>query len=342
MNQFPLIIFALFFVVLKSHAADFVPPELIDNLNPKGPQATYNKSRIEGWTLMSYIIDDSGLPQHVVVVNSSNNGKYTKDSIRYLRNLRFAPATYSGKKTLSANTFLMKHDKSFYGSANDGITVGFSNRYDRANKFISEKKFDSALEVLNDLRESNAKNLTEQALSAWLHSLYYYQQGNWLAYRDNVLEANQLREHLPTKMAIISTQNLLEWQIFQNEYSDAVSTLDSMANIKGAKMDAATHKTMLREILHPLETEDIIEINTTLSEDKSWLHVVSRSVINLSTTIGKVKLAELRCDNTWHPFKTTEMINFSIPESYLNCSILVQGEAGTQIKFSEKGELRRF
>jgi len=342
MNQFRLLICFLLFIAAKSIAADFVPPKLIDNLNPKGTQTTGNVSRIEGWTLMSYIIDDSGLPQHIEVVNSSNNGIYTEDSIRYLQNFRYSPATYVGQKALSAQTFLMRHDKSFSGNNNDGISVGFSLRYDRANKLISDKKFGRALEVLDDLRDTNAKNLTEQALSAWIHSLYYYHQENWFAYRDNVLEAYQLREYLPVKMAITSTQNLLQWQMFQNEYSDAVYTLASMANIKNSKMDASAHEAMLQPIIDSIETETAIEINTTLSEGKSWLHTLPRSNINLTTISGKVELAELRCDNKWHPFESTEIDNFNIPESYLNCSILIKGKPGTQIKFIEQGELRQF
>jgi hypothetical protein len=236
----------------------------------------------------------------------------------------------------------MKHNKSFYGSPNEGISVGFSSRYDRAKKFISEKKFDSALEVLDDLRDTNAKNLTEQSLSAWLHSLYFYQKGNWPLYRDNVQEAIQLREHLPTKMAVINIQNLLQWQMFKKEYSDAVYTLDILANIKGSKMDAVTHDSMLQPMLDFIKNEDVNEINTTLSKGKYWLHTLPRSNINLITIIGKVEFAELRCDNIWHPFESTDILNFKIPESYLNCSILVKGEEGTQIKFTENGELRHF
>jgi len=107
-------------------------------------------------------------------------------------------------------------------------------------------------------------------------------------------------------------------------------------------MDAPTHEAMLQPILDSIETQDAIEIKTTLSEGKAWLHTLPRSNINLTTITGKVELAELRCDNIWYPFEFTEIDNFNIPESYLNCSILVKGRAGTQIKFIEQGELRQF
>jgi len=117
--------------------------------------------------------------------------------------------------------------------------------------------------------------------------------------------------------------------MFQKEYSDAVYTLASMVKIKGTKMDASTHEAMLQPISNAMETEDIIEINTTLSEEKSWLHILPRSTINLSTISGKIELAELRCDNIWHPFQSTNIVNFNIPENYLNCSILVKETSGT-------------
>lgn len=342
MKQFTLLGYLLLFITTQSIAADFVAPKLIDNLNPKGIHNTANMSRLEGWTLMSFIISKNGLPKHIEVVNSSNNEKYIKDSIRYLQNYRYSPATYKDEKVFSAKTLLMKHDKSFRGNNNDGISVGFSIRYERANKFILNKQFDEALDVLDELRDTNTKNLTEQALSAWLHSLYFYHKENWFAYRDNMLEANQLREHLPVKMAITNSQNLLQWQVFQNQYSDAVYTLASMANIKNAKMNASTHKEMLQPILDSIKSEDIVEINTTLSKGKSWLHVLPRSSISLTTVSGEIELAELRCDNHWHQFELIKIDKFNIPDNYLNCSILIKGKPGTQIKFVEQGALRQF
>ncbi len=341
MNRFYLLAYFLLSTIFPAIAADFVPAKLKDNLNPTGIRSTANLSRFEGWTLLSFIIDKNGLPQHIEVVNSSNNNKYTEDAIGYLQNYRYLPATYKGKKVLSSSTFLMQHDKSFYGYNNDGISVGFNLRYNRANKLISDKQFNKAIDVLDDLRDTNTKNLTEQALSAWIHSLYYYHVKNWLAYRDNMLEANQLREYLPVKMAITNTQNLLQWQVFQSQYLDAVYTLASMANIKNSRMDTSTHEEMLQPILDSLKTEAIIEINTTLSKGKSWLHIIPRSNITLTTVSGKVELAELRCDNYWHEFELAQIDHFNIPESYQNCAILIKGTPDTQIKFIEQGELRQ-
>ena len=59
--------------------------------------------------------------------------------------------------------------------------------------YYLNQDFEKAITVLNQLRSSNAKNLTEQALSAWLHSIYYFHQQDWTQYRDNVLEAYLLR-----------------------------------------------------------------------------------------------------------------------------------------------------
>lgn len=342
MKKFSVIIFLLSCVSISSQADDYIPPQLIENLNPKGISETANASRIEGWSLLSYIIDRNGVPKHIQIINSSNDDKYIEDSITYLKNHRYSPAVYKGKKTLSSQTFFMKHDKSFYDSNNDGISIGFSLRYDRAKKFIFEKKFENALEVLNKLRKSNTKNLAEQALAAWIHSIYYYHQKNWPAYRDNVLEAHQLRAHLPVDMAVKSTQNLLKWQMFKNQYSDALYTFQSLKDIKDTTFDKNSQETLLNSILDSIEMKTDIEINTTLSERKSWLHTLPRSNISLTVISGTIEFAQLRCANAWHQFKSFQIKDFNIPNDYLNCSILIKGKSGTQIKWSEKGRLRQF
>lgn len=334
--------FLVFVVTTNSFATDFIPPTLIENSNPKGSQETYNGSRIEGWTLLNYIVDKDGLPKHIEVVNSSSNDKYTKDSIRFLQNYRFTPATLNNEKVMSAKSFFMQHNKTVQHTPNEGLSVGFSLRYDRAKKFMFEKNFDETLNVLNQLRDSNAKNLAEQALSAWLHSIYYYHQKDWFAYRDNLLEAYQLRKYLPLDMAIKSTQNLMQWQIYQHAYSDAVKTLASIEHIKDAKIDTDSSKVALKSLVDSIDNNAVNEIKTTLSKGKAWLHVLPRSTISLSTISGEIELAELRCENAWHAFETIEVKAFTIPDSYLNCSILVKGKAGTEIIFIEQGELREF
>ena len=95
---------------------------------------------------------------------------------------------------------------------NDGISSRFREKYNEADNLLSNKKFDQAKNILNEITEDFAKNLTEQALNAWLHAHYFLSQQDWVSYSDSVTTAHRLREHLPTKMAIRNTQNLLEWQ----------------------------------------------------------------------------------------------------------------------------------
>lgn len=341
-SKLNLLFYFLIFAVTNSFATDFIPPQLIENSNPKGVQETYNGSRIEGWTLLNYVVDKKGFPKHIEIVNASSNDKYTEDSITYLQNHRFSPATQNGEKTLSAHNFFMQHNKTVQHTPNEGLSVGFSLRYDRAKQFMFEKNFEETLSVLNQLRDSNAKNLAEQALSAWLHSIYYYHQKDWFAYRDNLLEAYKLRKYLPLDMAIKSTQNLMQWQSYQHAYSDAVKTLASIEHIKDAKIDADSTKEALKSLVDSIDNNAVNEIKTTLSKGKAWLHTLPRSIISLSTVSGEIELAELRCKNAWHPFESIEVKSFTIPDSYINCSILVKGKAGTEITFVEQGELREF
>lgn len=341
-QKLSLISYFLLFTTTNTFANDFTSPKLIESQNPTGIQETYNGSRIEGWTLLNYVVDKKGLPKHIEVVNASSNNKYTKYAIRFLKNYTFTPATQSGEKVFSAQYFFMKHNKAVLHKPNQGLSVGFTKRYDRAKKYIFEKNFDEALNVLNKLRDSNAKNLPEQALSAWLHSIYYYHQKNWFAYRDNLLEAYQLRKNLPLDMAIKASQNLLQWQTYQQAYSDAVFTLVSMENIEGVNIDIDSSKAMLKSLVDSIDNNTVNEINTTLSKNKAWVHSLPRSTISLSTVSGQVELAQLRCKNAFHSFESVEVIKFTIPDNYLHCSILIKGKAGTEVKFVEQGKRREF
>jgi hypothetical protein len=327
----------------QAHASEgFVAATLAENLNTTQVKEAENKNRTEGWVLMSYVIKTDGQPQGVEVVELSTKGNYAAQSINYVKQLRFKPATFNGIPIESTTTFFLRHDMSFYGNNNDGISTGFRNRYNDADQLVRSKQFDKAKEALDTLDYANTKNLSEQALTAWLHSIYYARQGNWPAYGKHLLSAVRLRDELPTKMAVKSTQNLFDYLKFKKQFADAIEVLISMLSIENADLDDATFAVMLAPLLEVIEGDSVIQVKTTLKENQAWLHLIPRDTITLTYTDGQIDKAELRCDNAWQTLDAKSINELKIPQQYIGCRILLSGTPGTKVSLTEQGKTRNF
>jgi len=331
-------ILCIFFSTISS-ASNFQYAKLIENLNSDQTKETSSNSRKEEWVKLAYLVGLDGKTTDIHVIHSSGSKPHIKSAVKYIRNFRFSPATLNGRAVESSKTFLMVYDKSFFGSNNDGISVGFSKRYEEINRLLAKKKFKDVDEQLKILVETNTRNLTEQAISAWLHAIYYYQTSQWHEYGHQVVVANILRDYLPTKMAITTAQNLLTWQMYIHEYTGALNTLDSLRNIKNANISDETYQKMKTPILSTIKDNTEIERSKELKKNTIWVYPVTRSELAINVIGGSIEVAQLRCNNGVQSLSIAAQFKASVPAHYLQCDLLIKGELNSIIKVQESSTI---
>ena len=340
-RSFSLIVSALV-TAFSVNADDFIAAEYIESRNSSVPEKTANHSRLEGWTLLSYFVGLDGEPENVVIIDSSDESKFGGEAVFTLKNWRYKPASYKGEAVVSAEMALMRTDKSFNWSANDGISLGFKRHYNDADNFMLKGEMEKAKASLDELREDHAKNLTEQALSAWLHSIYYFRLQDWPAYGSEVQTAHYLNEFLPSEMKLKNIQNRLKWHMFKREFTDAIYILDELKARSNGALSESDYQSMLEEIKKHLRENPANQIDITLANGRAWKHKLPRSTISLNVQAGEINFAELRCDNGHQRFTEFPIQGFDIPEDYLKCSFFVKGNDNSYFTFEEKGDTRPF
>lgn len=339
---YSLLVTALLLIITNvGKASDFIPAKVIEDSNSKGISEALTRSRLEGWVALSYVVDIEGAVKDIIVLRSSDD-KYVSRSQNYLDNLRFKPAKFSNEKVTSAKSFFLKHDKSFLGNRNDDISAGFKNKYNETYQYITSKNFKLAIDSLQDLEENYAKNLREQALSAWIHSVYYFFTKDWTEYGERIITANFLREYLPTSMAVKNTKNLLDWQIYKGMYIDAIDTLKSLKHVENTDFPEENYFGALESIVNSLDENEVIDVSIFMTHDYIWSHAPSRSTISLNVNLGEVDKVELRCDNAVHKFNDFVVDDFTIPPEYLRCKIFIKGGPSTEFTFTEKGKPTKY
>lgn len=316
----------------------FIRAKLIENQNSAKPRETAIASRLEDWAYMSYVVDKAGKVQDVVILASGNKRAKAKTSIEFVENFQYQNALYDGEAVNSRKRFLLRHLKTI-GAPNEGLTPGFYARYEKILNQLRAKQYETALETLKDLEVHNAKNLSEQALSAWLHSLYYYSVQNWPAYGDALETATLLREYLPTKQAIKSTQNLFEYQKFKKHYAEAAETLKSMAGIEGAELDEVTYFAMLKPLLVLMKQTATVSETAELTRQYPWARLLFRNRADIQVLKGALNKVQLRCDNGWQVLDPSETITVTVPKGWRGCELLIAGGQGSRFSIRQSGEL---
>ncbi|WP_042145598.1 MULTISPECIES: energy transducer TonB [unclassified Pseudoalteromonas] len=344
MNSFTKVICFLFLLLKTTHLLatpfesenSFTPAKLIPKSHnvKEVPHAT----RLEGWVYMSYIVDVDGKTKDIEILAYSTKGANLHHAYKRVESLRYEAALYKGKPVESAKTYLLKHTISFYGSNNEGISTGYRYGFNRVDKYLQTKEFTKAKSELDQLNEDHSKNLTEQALTAWLYSNYYASQKDWSNYGEMVQIANHLREMLPTKMAIKNSQNLLSYYEFTQQYADAVNTVYKMKNIKNAEIKPDTIKAMILPLSKKLNSSVAIKIEANLKKDIAWQYSVGRKVLSVKVEQGKLDSAQFRCTNVVYNIEMDNLNSIVIPNDFHNCSFLLKGAEGSKIIITEKNQ----
>lgn len=319
-------------------ARNYTEIEVLKNNNSKVPDSTSNMSKREGWVLLHYVVNKTGNTENYLVIDSNDSETYLSKTIKHLENLEFKPATLDGKPVTSSHFFIMQFEKAFSQSNNNGMSRAFNRRYNDISEALADRKYENAAEDLQELREDYAKNLTEQALSAWLHALYYYAVQDWYAYRDATQIAFYLRESLPTNIAMQNIQNLMQWQMYKKNYSGSAYTLGALNRLEGVSLTEEAFDKTKQDISNAFHKEPSIKIDSQLSANKAWFYRLTGSNISLKVHQGKVHTKSLRCNDSWQDLSNVELNEFQAPNAESECFLFIKGEAGTQFTYTEKDQ----
>lgn len=310
----------------------------------KNDNPTYSKTsqstRIEWWAYVSFVIDQTGAPSDIEFINISGKAKISDRSkvVARIKRLKYSPAIYKGMPVLSNKKLLYKQDISFYGSTNDGISVGFKNNYNITDSLITSDKLKEAKEALVTLEDSYGKNLIEQSLTAWLKSVYYYKVSAWEEYGAEVEKAFLLKEFLPKKMKIKVINNVTNYRIFKKQYSSALASAAEFEKLQGISNGKEAFQAYYDRILANLvEQTKIVSTYVLKANDLSHYILLNKKDIKLTNNSDAIYKLQLRCLTGERTLKIKSEVSFSLSEDDKECALIVHGKEGGDFSILEKG-----
>lgn len=290
------------------------------------------RNGMEGWGHASFVIDAQGIPQNIVIFDYSGEDRYIKASERYIENLTYSPASIDGINTTSHEIIFIRHSISGEGVSGNSVTPKFLEEYQEImNKMLgTNADLPNIEELIEDLKDDHTKNLNEQALMAWLESIYFYKIKDFQQHMRQSRIVTNLNPYIPVKMLSKAVVNLYESELFYGYYLEAQETVDEMSNMGGLEirkdiqnqLQARVTSTISNKEPHLLTKGKIMSL-------ESWILRVFKPKIIISNVKGNINSVELRCTGHYSKHNDGWDNGITVPNNAKLCSVLVSGDTST-------------
>ncbi|MEO9944619.1 energy transducer TonB [Paraglaciecola sp.] len=312
------------------NTTQFIAAKIIDNDN-QTEEAFTSRGGMEGWAKVSFIIDEDGNTRDIVVFDNSGKDRYTTKTIRYIKNLKYAPARANDNPVSSAKNMFITHTYSEAGHSEASITPAFAREYQLImDSFAnSSANMNDVNQLIDKLVDDHTKNLNEHALAAWLKSIYYYKIQDFLEYMRQSQITVDLYQYLPIAILAKSSVNLFESQLYYGYFSEAKQTLSRMGNTDGLNLSEQTQAEFLGLLKDKMASESDKVIKGKLTHLGAWSYDHQIPKFQIKLTNGNIDSVELRCNRFQQKYTSNRQNTMEIPSQANGCILLIQGDVGT-------------
>lgn len=313
-------------------------PIPIRRTNPEFPrQAAINGS--EGWVTMSIVVGKDGSVKEATVLDNAGHRDFKREAIRAVKKWRYEPAML-GDETIERCVDI-QFDFQLVGG---GVSKKFSRLYNDAVAYINENKYDSLKELIFNKRLEDKLTMTELAYLDNLKAMYYNKVGQHRNELYALTRAVKKPKHknyssnFEDDVLARMLHDLFVLEVNHNRLYDAMRTFDSLELVRNG------HATSYIARLEPYKTKIVELINSdkpiTLVADMSrsglWRHKLTRSAFAIDNiSNGELDQLDIRCNKKNIKYTVVPGSQWTIPESWGSCSVLVSGDAGTQFSLVE-------
>ncbi|MCJ8294253.1 MAG: energy transducer TonB [Colwellia sp.] len=321
---------------LSKHLSTIIAPEPIKRVEPKYPIKAARDGR-EGWTILSFVINEEGKVEDVIVKESSGSKDITKASIKSVKKWRYKPAMENGKAIQQCvNTVQLDFRMGKPGGGDKGtmgVSKRFKRKYKKARQAYEDKDYDELEKQLASMKENKYRHLSE---NNYMHLL----AADYANVRDE--KEQQLYHLIRVRMSRLSNDkqklSLLyqkfNLQVELNKFQAAHRTYEKLIKLPSAKPYLSQFSETMAKVESAISGDKNLVISADIKED-FWSAELVRKEFSLIDVEGSLHTLDVRCANKRHVYTIGENSTWKLPTSWENCSIYVFGEPNTQFKLIE-------
>ncbi len=310
----------------------------IERSAPRYPAHELRRNQ-QGWVVLSYVVTDDGRVIEPVVEESSGSRAFEDAAMYTVTNWRYEPAMLNGEPVQQCKT-KVRIAFAIQGSE-DKVSRPFYNRYRRMEKMLNEGDIEAASAELESAFESEGLTLAEMSwlwgLKARITGIQGDKEQQLAALRRATAGSSKwVSEDLLA--GLLTTKTALELE--SGEFSAAMQSYEELKTISSA--DTSQLEPFIEQINSLVAGDELFFANATIGGNPNcescvsqWQYRPLRRAIEIADVEGELDNLELRCE--WRRFtdEAREGVTWNIPESWGDCTLVVDGETGSTFRLFE-------
>lgn len=313
--------------------ATIINAEPLERIAPKYPTRAARKN-MEGWVRLSYVVDVEGKVKDIIVHDSSGNKSFEKASIRAIEQWVYSPATKDGKPIEQCNSKVQMDFK--MQNSDKGVTRRFRKNYISLQEAIQAGDMDKADELYAEMVEDGQYNFAESVHLSVATSMYHEAKGNTSGMIKELKAINRIgSNYLKADAYAALSQKLYSQLIQQNKISEANYVVENLNKFASKHEMTAKLSDIHENVKAQVAELDNLLVTGQIKGDKSWSHQLYFSKFDIQSNGAPLDRIELRCQNKRSTYGNVKEEGFSIPASWGQCHIYVDGAPDTEFSVVE-------
>jgi TonB family protein len=322
---------ATLFFVAATAAADVVPPRALEQAKPRPPENRFGIP-IEGWVVLRYTVLPDGRTANVRVVDRMPPTLVEREAVSAVESWTFEPAR-------SNDTAIEWHN-------NESVVVFdleavplepsgfFLPAYREADALLKSGEHDKALKRNESMLSTQTSRLAEVGLAQMQNAAIHIALGDLHAAYAAVLRATDPRVPVlgsdDLKVAL-RYRNALELEL--GDVLGALATFDRRNAIEPVPDDdpMAVQAAAIDAVLGG---DAPIAIKAKIL-DELWVHVATRRTFSISAVSGEIERIRVECDRRGAELEFAADSEWTLPESWGGCNVMIEGDRDTEFVFYE-------
>ncbi len=301
-------------------AQDVSPPEVIERSEPAAPTNSFGMP-LEGWVKVRYTVRADGSTADVRIADVMPPQLNTRAVTGAVQSWRFTPATASGEPVDWYN------NESYIVFDADNVPLEpspmFAQAYAPIVEAIEAQDFDRAKRQNETLLESRAMRLNEIGLAQYQAAMLHAATSDYHDAHAAILRATDPEVRtLPDADLANALRYRFGIEVELGHYASSLETFDRLAAIEQLADDDAL-KTHADAVRAALSSDGAVAVKGRAGRNAPWSYAPRRRTFGFTDVEGNIRGLELECDRRKQPLDFAADVEWSIPESWGDCTLFV-------------------
>jgi TonB family protein len=286
-------------------------------------------NRVEGWVVVSLMVDPQGRPFEAGVVSSTGNRTFERLAVQAMEHASFTPATLNGTAVESVYetryTFVIDDLK-------PGARPGFIKSYKALQAAFQTGDREAADAAMGKLKVTTLYEDAYYGLAQYNYAARWGDDSQRAQALSRALGGAQFLTPQERQGAQVANLNLL---VQQHDYYDALQMwqqLQSSAIDPGIR---AKLEKIVAQIRSLRTTPGSYTMSGTIPEGGAWgVHLFKRS-FHAAAASGVISQVKLRCQKGFASFAFNPDLLYNVAAKYGQCTLSLEGTPGTELTLTQ-------